>query len=290
MKTKRFFVIPVVLAVAFSTLVALLLFSQSTKAYAQATNPPSLELGDFLLDPTDGVVPIPEAVQATVAFTDPGALGADLTFYLDWGDSTLPSKCEEPEEVEVEPPQCSIDFYTHEIIATHAYQDPGVYALQLTVLYNDEQIKSAIYEYIIAYDPAAGFATGGGWIDSPRGAYQPDPDLAGKATFGFVSKYKKGATTPTGSTEFQFHAADLNFHSSGYQWCLFTGSNFAKFKGVGTINGKGDYKFMIWAGDGEPDTFRIKIWEDESGGETIIYDNGANQGIGGGSIVVHTNK
>jgi PKD repeat protein len=111
----------------------------------------------------------------------------------------------------------------------------------------------------------------------------------GKANFGFVSKYKKGATTPTGNTEFQFHAADLNFHSSSYDWLVVTGSDYARFKGVGTINGMGEYKFMLWAGDDDPDTFRIKIWEeDEYGVETVIYDNGFDQAIGGGSIVIHT--
>ena len=48
---------------------------------------------------------------------------------------------------------------------------------------------------------------------------------------------------PTGNTEFQFHAADLNFHSSSYEWLVVTGSDYAKFKGAGTINGEGDYKF-----------------------------------------------
>jgi hypothetical protein len=42
-------------------------------------------------------------------------------------------------------------------------------------------------------------------------------DNGGKGTFGFVSKYKKGATVPTGQTEFMFQAGDLNFHSSSYQ-------------------------------------------------------------------------
>jgi hypothetical protein len=70
---------------------------------------------------------------------------------------------------------------------------------------------------------------------------------------------------------------------------IVTGSDFARYKGAGTINGEGDYKFMLWTGDSEPDTFRIKIWEeDEEGVETVIYDNGFNQPIGGGNIVVHT--
>jgi hypothetical protein len=48
---------------------------------------------------------------------------------------------------------------------------------------------------------------------------------------------------------------------------------------------------MIWASDGDPDTFRIKIWyEDSNIGEAIVYDNGVEQAIGGGSIVVHKGK
>jgi PKD repeat protein len=123
-----------------------------------------------------------------------------------------------------------------------------------------------------------------------------DPGPTGKATFGFVSKYKKGAAVPTGSTEFQFHAAGLNFHSNSYDWLVVTGSDYAMFKGWGTVNGEvapvGEmYRFRIWAGDGDPDTFRIKIWyEDDAGVETVVYDNGFDQALGGGSIVIHTKK
>jgi hypothetical protein len=141
---------------------------------------------------------------------------------------------------------------------------------------------------VVVYDPAGGFVTGGGWIWSPAGAYIADPTLEGKATFGFVSKYVRGANVPTGNTEFQFKTGNLNFKSTSYQWLVVNqnGSN-AQFKGYGTINGVGNFGFMIWAADGSPDTFRIKIWV--IGDETnVIYDNGTNQPIGGGSIVVHT--
>jgi hypothetical protein len=47
---------------------------------------------------------------------------------------------------------------------------------------------------------------------------------------------------------------------------------------------------MLWAGDGEPDTFRIKIWEEIGDVEMPIYDNGSDQTIGGGSIIVHKGK
>jgi hypothetical protein len=48
---------------------------------------------------------------------------------------------------------------------------------------------------------------------------------------------------------------------------------------------------MLWAGDGNgpngEDTFRIKIWQETSGGDVIVYDNGMSQPIGGGSIKIH---
>ena len=45
---------------------------------------------------------------------------------------------------------------------------------------------------------------------------------------------------------------------------------------------------MLWAGDGLPDMLRIKIWaEDNTGIENVVYDNGYNQPIEAGSIIIH---
>jgi hypothetical protein len=124
---------------------------------------------------------------------------------------------------------------------------PGVGVYTLTVHANDQvpNFATSAPVMFVVYDPEGGFVTGGGWIDSPAGAYKPDPSLAGKANFGFVSKYKKGATEPTGQTEFVFQTGDLNFHSTSYDWLVVTGSGYARFKGSGTINGSGDYKFSL---------------------------------------------
>jgi hypothetical protein len=182
----------------------------------------------------------------------------------------------------------------------HSYAEVGVYTVTLTV--TDAQQDTDEGEVIVAvYDPTAGFVTGGGWIDSPPGAYMDDEWLMGKASFGFVSRYKKGAIVPTGQAEFVFLAGDLNFHSRSYDWLVVSGKNKAKFKGTGVIKGRSeDYKFMLWAGDGSnsgPDTFRIKIWEEiGDDDEYVVYDNGlggdddlesSTQPIAGGSIVIH---
>ena len=106
---------------------------------------------------------------------------------------------------------------------------------------------------------------------------------------------------PDGSTEFQFKAGELNFHSHSYEWLVVNRNGInAQFKGSGLINGAADpngnaYKFMLWAGDGATsggsDTFRIRIWwEGADAVENVVYDNGFNQSIGGGSIVVQTSK
>ncbi len=134
--------------------------------------------------------------------------------------------------------------------------------------------------------PEGDFVIGGGWFDSPQESYRADPLLEGKANFGFVSKYKKGATIPTGNTEFQFQEADLNFHSDQYDSLVVTDST-AEFTGLGTINGLGAYEFKVAATDGSPDTFRIQIWDEDS---TLIYDNQFGTAIGGGNIVIHKAK
>ena len=151
---------------------------------------------------------------------------------------------------------------------------------------------------IVLYDPSDGFVTGGGSIASPIGAYVPDPTLEGKATFGFVSKYQRGATIPSGNSQFVFHAAGLSFHSTSYDWLVVPGAN-AQYKGTGTVSGldaalNGTYKFMIWAtdgalaGSGGADAFRIKLWqEDALGAETVLYDNGSGSTLTGGSIIIH---
>jgi len=47
------------------------------------------------------------------------------------------------------------------------------------------------------------------------------------------------------------------------------------------------YEFVvIYDPDGD-DTLRIKIWYEDGDSEIVVYDNGFDQAIGGGSIVVH---
>ncbi len=186
--------------------------------------------------------------------------------------------------------------------ADHIYRAAGVYTVAASV--SDSCGSAAVIRQLVVYDPSGGFVTGGGWIDSPAGAYLADPNLTGRANFGFVSKYLKGATVPIGQTEFQFQTAKLNFHSESYQWLVVAGAR-AQYKGTGSVNGSGGFSFLLTAVDGDllsdarrADRFRIKIWHtDVNGNDMADYDNqidpalqgGTSEGtvIGGGSIVIH---
>ena len=88
---------------------------------------------------------------------------------------------------------------------------------------------------------------------------------------------------PTGTTEFQFKVADFNFHSDSYEWLVVAGAS-AKFKGVGTINGQGEYKFMLTAVDADVnandafdvDRFRIHFTLSPDGLDNFNIDNEMN--------------
>lgn len=231
-------------------------------------------------------VEVNTAISANATFTDPGAGDTHVAIW-DWGDNT------------------TSEGYINPAVGTvsgnHTYTAADVYTIKLTVTDDDGGSDEAFFHYVVVYDPTAGFVTGGGWIDSPEGAYIAAPLLTGKVNFGFVAKYQQGANVPTGQTEFRFKAADLNFHSTSYEWLIVAGAK-AMFKGKGTINGAGSYKFQLTAIDADInpndnfniDRFRIKIWDESDGTEVVIYDNAlgddsdnATTEIGGGSIIIH---
>lgn len=212
-------------------------------------------------------------VPYTGTFCDPDTAGGGQTqdAEIDWGDGGNLSLgtiiALEPTE-ECDAPQ--------QVIAEHLYASTGVYTVTMTVIDESGASDSAEFRYAVIFDASDAFVTGGGWIDSPEGAYT--------------------------NTEFQFKVGDLNFKSTRYDWLVIAGAK-ANFKGDGTINGDGNYGFMLTATDGalkpddRDDTFRIKIW-DKDNADAIVYDNEMSMDddaeptttLGGGSIVIHKVK
>jgi predicted secreted protein len=178
------------------------------------------------------------------------------------------------------------------LTGTHVYTTQNVYTPSITVTSCGVTATQA-YQYVVVYDPSGGFITGSGWFNSPAGAYRPQPSLEGRVNFGFVSKYKKGTTVPDGSTQFQYRMGNLSFRSTAYEWLVISGAK-GQFKGSGTINGTGNYGFILTAIDGgkRPDRLRMKIWNKAN--NAVVYDNQFGAGdtadpttvINGGSIMI----
>jgi PKD repeat protein len=242
---------------------------------------PTITSVTLLTDP----VPVGSTVALAGTFTDPSTLDTH-TATVDWDDDAGAVGA-------------AVDASARTVTARRTFTEAGVYSVSLVVTDDDGGSATRVATgYVVVFDPSAGFVSGGGWITSPAGAYAANTALTGKASFGFVSRYKNGATTPSGNTEFQFHVANFEFSSSTYQWLVVAGAK-AQFKGTGAVNGSGNYGFMISAVDGQEnggggiDRFRIKIWDVATG--HVEYDNqmgaaddaDATTTLGGGSIVIH---
>jgi len=104
-------------------------------------------------------------------------------------------------------------------------------------------------------------------------------------------------------TGFAFQARNLVFSSARSEWLVIAGAR-AQLRGVGKINGAGDFGFLLTAldgavsGGGGVDRFRIKIWDRmnpaDPSDDVVVYDNqfGAPDGadptapLGAGSIAI----
>lgn len=229
--------------------------------------------------------PIPINAEALISgmVLDPGEEDAQVVI-VDWGDGTVSQQS-------LGAAAGGIPFE-----ASHSYSTSGVFSVVVHVSDDDGGASSATLEsFVVVFDSQGGFVTGGGWMDSPSGAYPSEPLLVGRASFGFVSKYQAKKTVPTGNVEFHFAAGSLDFKSDQFEWLVVNKSDSrAQFKGVGEISGASEYHFMfmVWAED-SPDRVRIRVWRENplTGEETVVYDNGLGTGqaqmLGGGSIQIH---
>ncbi len=223
---------------------------------------------------------------ATASFSDAGTLDTHTAVW-DWGDSTTSAGT------------VTESNGSGTVGGSHVYVAAGVYTITLTVSDDDGGSSQSIFQYAVVYNPADGFVTGGGTIDSPAGALVGNPTASGVAQFAFVSRYHHGANPPTGETRFRFNVGDFRFESTSYDWMVISGAK-ARYRGAGTVNGAGGYSFQITIIDGDRpggggfDRYRIKIWSTAT--NATVYDNQMGGGdnddpltaLRGGSIRIQT--
>jgi len=174
---------------------------------------------------------------------------------------------------------------------------PGVYSIKVNTQDLADNSSDVAQVFLVVYDSRAGFATGGGWIipGTEPGDLLPGITGENKANFGFVVKYKKGATTPDGQLEFHNRVGDFNLHSTEMHWMVING-NWAKFQGYATINLHPDelFYFRVDARDGnldggnQPDRFVVKVWTSDQDPDLDDPVYRASGDLMGGNIIIHT--
>lgn len=115
---------------------------------------------------------------------------------------------------------------------------------------------------------------GGGWINSPAGAYPANAGATGKVAYEFTAKFKQDGS-PKGDAGFDLDVAGFSFQSTAVNSLVITNPK-AIFRGTGKVNGTSGYSFQVTGydkkapgGSGSSDKLRIKIWK----GSVVVYDN-----------------
>jgi hypothetical protein len=243
--------------------------------------------------------PVSQPLALVAPFTDPGTNDTH-TCSIVWDDGTTDTFGQEG--------SCN---------RTHQYAHAGMYTIVVTVT-DDDGGSGTASVLVVIFDPNAGFITDGGWIDSPPGAFTPDPSATGKAHIATEVRYQD-ATTLTGQVRFRMHEALLplstdptlwpaaskadppwlDLRSDSLDWLVVTPDGKAAVSGTATLNGV-VYRFILYGYDGSPDRMRIVIWLASAGPcptGPFLYDNrpGASfdldqadpQELGGGNFQIH---
>jgi hypothetical protein len=163
----------------------------------------------------------------------------------------------------------------------------GIWSIMYVVT-DDNGLSDSGNIEVVAYDPGAGAVVANGWIESGVGALTTNGSATGRAIFNFNSRYVGSAIEPTGPVAFQLHSGGLTFRGLTQEWLIVDpGRGTASFRGTGRITGEaGSFGYRVDLEEGQHDgVVRIRIWrgDDES---DLVYDNGIDQIIGGGSVTI----
>ena len=229
-----------------------------------------------------GPVQLGSAASVTTSFTDVGSQDTHMCTYS-WDDGTPNTTVAAP------------GTGNGSCTAPHTYTAPGVYTVGVTVTDDDTGSATSMYEFVVVFDPSGGFVTGGGWINSPAGAYAAGPSLTGQRELRIRLEVQEGRVRARRADGVPVPRASFNFHSTAYQWLVVSATaRRPSTRATGRSTAAGNYGFLLTAYDGSPGPeFRIKIWD--KGTSAIVYDNrnGTSedidaadpQAIAGGSIV-----
>jgi hypothetical protein len=230
-----------------------------------------------LLRVADGIAD----AAVTLRFTDPAGTFDSYSATITCGNGTslTPSGITSPYE------------------GTCRYTRPGIYTVRATVSDEDGGTSAAAeYQYVLVYDPAGSFVTGGGWLDAPASACPTFCNVNGatKAHFTIQARFAPDRLdAPEGAVKFWLQGKKALDVRTTSLTMLIAWDNQLQLWGPATVNGTPNYAIRISGLDrGANDMLRIELF-DPSG--TRVYDTqwGAPRDVSptapveGGQLIIH---
>ena len=162
-------------------------------------------------------------------------------------------------------------------------------ANQVSSLYAPDEFRISDHDPVVVgldlTDDAAGFVTGGGFIQSPAGALTADPTRTGKGAFEIDLDYTAGATHPSGEFGFSLGGKGTPFAltSTSFDFLVIRG-DASRFAGTATVNGAAGYTYTVDVVDGgKADTLRLVV---RAAGGALVYDSGVQRVQG--QVTIHS--
>jgi uncharacterized repeat protein (TIGR01451 family) len=163
---------------------------------------------------------------------------------------------------------------------THTYAAAGFYTVTLTVT-DSAGLTAQSHSTVTVSNPAAGYLTGAGFINSPASSLTAKPTLGGTATITQLSARHAADGTmglSTNTFKLSYSTGSFTFNSTSMQWMVVSGNTvWLKGEGWSTVNGVTEAASFLVAGFDVAtgyDKARVKIQSKATG--QVIYDNQKN--------------
>jgi hypothetical protein len=198
----------------------------------------------------------------------------------------------------------------HACARTHVFPHAGTYTLDITVT-DDDGASDSANVMVIVYDPDGGFATAGGWLDSPSGSYPADPTAGGRLYLTAHGKYKSDVLLDA-MLRVRVAEAGLDIHTDEVEWMVVTPDGKLAIKAAGETRDGRRLGMVFYGYDGcgdrvgeacQPgvDRMRVVVWDladgaipevvpavyDNRPGESFDVDEADPTSIGRGSVRIH---
>lgn len=190
---------------------------------------------------TDEILPVINMPRDTTVTSDPGE---------SWATLELP----QPEASD----NCEVKSIVNDFDGTVFPQGETIVTWTVTDIHGNE--SSAQQKVTVTVPSAIGSITGGGWFNSPQGAYFANPRVSGKATFAFHASNMKPGRAPEGHVVFHFKNARIKFHSTAID-AINIQDERASIEAAGRLNGLSDYRIFISVATQDKD--HQKHWGDK---------------------------